>query len=222
MNYNKFKVGDKVKIIKGRENWTKAMDEHIGKVFTINRIEENGLHTIVKFDINDREVNHWTWQPYRGHCELYIEEQVAQILDNQTVINSKGEILQIGDNVQYSKRFDLKPYIIQNFEQYQNGQIRAIARINNKIRNCNIEDLELVIEPKKPETLIEKALRLYPIGTKVKCLQGWTNINGETGIIKDNKFRDYTRNSNTIWVNGSRLGLCIYKNGQWAEIINYD
>jgi hypothetical protein len=65
----------------------------------------------------------------------------------------------------------------------------------------------------KEETLLEKAKRLYPVGTKFKAARG---INGEYKVQSNSKFRENSDGAICIQTQGNGT---IYYNGIWAEII---
>lgn len=67
------------------------------------------------------------------------------------------------------------------------------------------------------EEILEEAKRRYPVGTKIKCLRGWSGTNlKETGII--NGIISIEQDV-TIYDECSLYNLCIYDNGEWAEIV---
>ena len=72
----------------------------------------------------------------------------------------------------------------------------------------------------KDETLLEKAKRLYPIGTKFRVACNPKYI----GTVKDHKdypFQDVDIvNLNTIENIDSCTGMTVFYKGKWAEIIN--
>ena len=102
------------------------------------------------------------------------------------------------------------------------NKILSIELINNKIRLYprnsfyNLEDIIKV----KDETLLEKAKRLYPIGTKFKAACNPKYI----GTVKDHKdypFQDVDIvNLNTIENIDGCTGMTVFYKGKWAEIIN--
>ena len=102
------------------------------------------------------------------------------------------------------------------------NKILSIELINNKIRLYprnsfyNLEDIIKV----KDKTLLEKAKRLYPIGTKFKVACNPKYI----GTVKDHKdypFQDIDIvNLNTEENIDGCTGMTVFYKGKWAEIIN--
>jgi hypothetical protein len=60
MKEKKFRVGDKVLITKGHENWGREMDEYVGKVATLISGERDHF----KIDLDD---GYWSWFNKQGH-----------------------------------------------------------------------------------------------------------------------------------------------------------
>jgi len=159
------------------------------------------------------------------------------------VANEEGNVFKIGDRVKSLKR--QYPSTITRFIK-GNTAINAIT--SNFIKGISIDKIEHYIEPKvkhlvitnshidqlklhnqgidavviqPEESLLDKAKRLYPIGTKFIP----TNTNNEriiiTGLFKNNgsgginEYSDYG-----ILVKTKNDYHCVYTNGQWAEIIS--
>ena len=60
-----FDVGDQVQITQGSNHWVSAMDEHIGKIATITKVEPGSLvDQIYRIDLDKGE---WRWVPQSGH-----------------------------------------------------------------------------------------------------------------------------------------------------------
>ena len=153
--------------------------------------------------------------------EEIVEEKVIEQLPQFKVIetietitkveNNEGNQFFIGDEVIGSKT-KIK-YKIISFKY--NVDKTAILAITDKTPNVGIgiNHLEHYIEPKVEETLLEKAKRLYPIGTKFKSAYNNKRIDK---IINLNFYID---KDNTIRVH-SFNGTAIYYGGEWAKIIN--
>lgn len=63
MKEEEFKIGDKIQITRGSENWCPEMDEFVGKIATITRTKgKNGTHFGI--DIDEEE---WAWSYKEGH-----------------------------------------------------------------------------------------------------------------------------------------------------------
>lgn len=102
------------------------------------------------------------------------------------------------------------------------NKILSIELINNKIRlypRNSFYNLEDIIKVKE-ETLLEKAKRLYPVGTKFRVACNPKYI----GTVKDHKdypFQDVDIvNLNTIENIDGCTGMTVFYKGKWAEIIN--
>jgi hypothetical protein len=67
------------------------------------------------------------------------------------------------------------------------------------------------------EDILEEAKRWYPVGTKIKCILGWTEKNGELGITTNIPWVE--KSNSRIWVGGNLYNLCIYDKDKWAEIV---
>ena len=63
MKEEEFKIGDKIQITRGSQNWCPEMDEFVGKIATITRTKgKNGTHFGI--DIDEEE---WAWSYKEGH-----------------------------------------------------------------------------------------------------------------------------------------------------------
>ena len=95
------------------------------------------------------------------------------------------------------------------------NKILSIELINNKIRlypRNSFYNLEDIIKVKE-ETLLEKAKRLYPVGTKFKAARG---LNSEYKVQSNSEFRENGDGAICIQTQGNGT---IYYNGVWGEII---
>jgi len=163
--------------------------------------------------------------------EEIVEEKVIEPLPQFKIIetietitkveNNEGNQFFIGDVVKTEDGLHFK---IIGFKYDENKtKILAIATDNYPEVVKDINDIEHYIEPKvevKEETLLEKAKRLYPIGTKfrVACYPKYI------GTVKDHKdypFQDIDIvNLNTIENIDGCTGMTVFYKGKWAEIIN--
>jgi hypothetical protein len=132
------------------------------------------------------------------------------------VENNEGSQFFIGDIV---KTPSANIYNIKGFK-YNVDKTNILAILSNNTM-IGIDKIEHYIEPKVvEETLLEKAKRLYPIGTKfrVACIPKYI------GTVKDHKdypFQDVDIvNLNTIENIDGCTGMTVFYKGKWAEIIN--
>ena len=135
------------------------------------------------------------------------------------VENNEGNQFFIGDVV-ISSNGTIQT--IESFD-YNKAKTNIIAFTNKQSKTGNgigIDKIEHYIEPKVEETLLEKAKRLYPIGTKFRVACNPKYI----GTVKDHKdypFQDVDIvNLNTIENIDGCTGMTVFYKGKWAEIIN--
>ena len=161
--------------------------------------------------------------------EEIVEEKVIEPLPQFKVIetietitkveNNEGNQFFIGDEV-ISSKTKIKSKII-SFKY--NVDKTAILAITDKRPNIGIgiNHLEHYIEPKVEETLLEKAKRLYPVGTK------FINPNGNKECVIKEKGDYFKGNNNNIYHSlksdiykyDEGLSGCIYMNNTWSKII---
>ena len=161
--------------------------------------------------------------------EEIVEEKVIEPLPQFKVIesietitkveNNEGNQFFIGDTVMGSKT-KIKSKII-SFKY--NVDKTAILAITDKTPNIGIgiNHLEHYIEPKVEEALLEKAKRLYPVGTK------FINPNGNKECVIKEKGDYFKGNNNNIYHSlksniykyDEGLSGCIYMNNTWSKII---
>ena len=128
------------------------------------------------------------------------------------VENNEGNQFFIGDVV-ISSNGTIQT--IESFD-YNKAKTNIIAFTNKQSilgNGIGIDKIEHYIEPKVEETLLEKAKRLYPIGTKFKDARGGRNLYNVTPI---SQFRENSDGAICIQNNGNGT---IYFNNEWAEII---
>jgi len=159
--------------------------------------------------------------------EEIVEEKVIEPLPQFKIIetietitkveNNEGNQFFINDKIKVSLNMVQK---IISFS-YNEDKTEIFANFNQNL-SISINDIEHYIEPKVEveETLLEKAKRLYPIGTKfrVACYPKYI------GTVKDHKdypFQDIDIvNLNTIENIDGCTGMTVFYKGKWAEIIN--
>jgi len=61
------KIGDKIMITKGHNNWCSSMDEYIGKTVIITGVDDGGY---IKFNGG----NDWSWRYCDGHFKILTEQ----------------------------------------------------------------------------------------------------------------------------------------------------
>jgi hypothetical protein len=62
----KYKVGDKVQIIKSKENWCDYMDKFVGRIVEITNVNDY----YDEFQIKFKDHGGWTWTSYDKHFKL--------------------------------------------------------------------------------------------------------------------------------------------------------
>ena len=136
------------------------------------------------------------------------------------VENNEGNQFFIGDTVK-SLNSEQKGKIVEFKYSANKSNIIAITTFQSN-NGIGIDKIEHYIEPKVEETLLEKAKRLYPIGTKFnnyKIAKGvdrtvevlTTNIIEEFGKIKLLNPEKRRNNNAGTWT--------LYRDGEFAEII---
>ena len=155
--------------------------------------------------------------------EEIVEEKVIEPLPQFKIIetietitkveNNEGNQFFIGDVVKTEAGLHFK---IIGFKYNENKtKILAIATDNYPEVVKDINDIEHYIEPKVEETLLEKAKRLYPVGTKVKTV---TSNNFEI-IIKDQSKFKLDSDNNIFTYEEYMFYLYNNDNNKWATII---
>ena len=146
--------------------------------------------------------------------------KVIETIETITKVeNNEGNQFFIGDEV-ISSKTKIKSKII-SFKY--NVDKTAILAITDKRPNIGIgiNHLEHYIEPKVEETLLDKAKKLYPVGTK------FINPNGNRECVIKEKGNYFEGNNHNIYhsiANGvfkyeEGLSGCIYMNNTWSKII---
>ena len=64
------KPGMLVRITKGKENWSKLMDQYVGTIQEIESVDDSFPYQTVKFKTTDSEINFWNWGYDQGHFEV--------------------------------------------------------------------------------------------------------------------------------------------------------
>ena len=159
--------------------------------------------------------NKWNDQVIEPLPQFKIIESIETITK---VENNEGNQFFIGDVVKSSNG---TIQTIESFD-YNKAKTNIIAFTNKQSilgNGIGIDKIEHYIEPKVEETLLEKAKRLYPIGTKFKVACNPKYI----ATVKDHNdypFQDIDIvNLNTIENIDGCTGMTVFYKGKWAEII---
>lgn len=230
MKHN-FKVGDKVKIptqktkrtLVGLEESLSCLRVDANTKFLVIATELNAYDQVIGIE-NPNCKNSYRSYYGQNDLELYQEEMtIPKVLSQQldgTIIEVQdidGAIYKINDQIVLFSNPG-KPMTIRRFKW--NYDITNILAITNSypINGIGINKIELFIEEPtvKQETLLEEAIRRYPIGTKF--------INAFKGVDRGIKtVDDYPFKEATIASHG-KIGVYwqnewINYNGEWAKII---
>ena len=140
--------------------------------------------------------------------------KVIETIETITKVeNNEGNQFFIGDIVK--SNYSEVIHYIKGFK-YNVDKTNILAITEKLPGGIGIDKIEHYIEPKvevKEETLLEKAKRLYPIGTKFKAARG---SNGEYKVQSNSEFRENGDGAICIQTQGNGT---IYYNGVWGEII---
>lgn len=231
-----FKIGDRIRITKSNKSWSTdgEMNRFVGQTHIISRIiNYNGNH--YQFEDNSDNINRWYWR-YSNQHFVKIEEpvktfeplphyQINEITPNGNIlsgINNEGSIFEIDDNV---VSLGLTASVVRKITgfRYNNAKTEICAIFRGLPYGISINKLQhyikpKVIEPIKEETNLEKAIRLFPAGTKVRSTVNTIGVS--SGVV-----RNHESDGSDIFIKreDTTLGsLCVYDAGQdrWATIIN--
>ena len=189
--------------------------------------EKNGYHLNTNIQDGYTEITFEQFKKYVLKEEI-VEEKVIEPLPQFKVIETIETIIKVENNE--GNQFFIGDVVISS-----NGTIQTIESFDyNKAKtniiaftsrqsilgnSIGIDKIEHYIEPKVEETLLEKAKRLYPVGTKFRVACNPKYI----GTVKDHKdypFQDVDIvNLNTIENIDSYTGMTVFYKGKWAEII---
>ena len=192
------------------------LEKYIGSSQTCNfsniymKLEGNRLKESVKI-LFDK----WNEKVIEPLPQFKVIETIETITK---VENNEGNQFFIGDVVISSNG------IIQTIESfdYNKPKTNIIAFTNKQsVLGIGIDKIEHYIEPKVEETLLEKAKRLYPVGTK------FINPNGNKECVIKEKGDYFKGNNNNIYHSlksgiykyDEGLSGCIYMNNTWSKII---
>jgi hypothetical protein len=157
-------------------------------------------------------------------------ETKSKFIDNNTVETSEGSIFKVGDLVTIYNNNNKTVFKILSF-RWKNDQSEICAVVPNLPNGIGVDKLEIYIEPKvkenltlprnlcvevpliKEESLLDKAKRLYPIGTKYRTAGYYNHIY----TVSNQSFSEYT---NDIIYGELSKGCLFYKN-HWAEVVEY-
>ena len=196
----------------------------------IYKVEDKGYDkTFVLLDNTNVNIiipmigNLWSFKPSTKEAydaQFVVIESLPQFKIIETietitkVENNEGNQFFIGDEVIGSKT-KIKSKII-SFKY--NVDKTAILAITDKTPNIGIgiNHLEHYIEPKVEETLLEKAKRLYPIGTVVKSASFNDVRTIGTDIFKE---RNHECSGKIIYADNGGISIYSEQKDKWAEII---
>ena len=154
--------------------------------------------------------NKWNDQVIEPLPQFKIIETIETITK---VENNEGNQFFIGDKIKVSLNMVQK---IISFS-YNEDKTEIFANFNQNL-SISINDIEHYIEPKVEveETLLEKAKRLYPIGTKVKSVSFNDVRTIGTDIFKE---INHEYSGKIIYADNGRLSIYSEQKDKWAEII---
>jgi hypothetical protein len=148
-------------------------------------------------------------------------ETKSKFIDNNTVETSEGSIFKVGDKVTIYNSDNKTIFKILSF-RWKNDQSEICAVVPNLPNGIGVDKLEIYLKPKKVvvtsndnESLLDKAKRLYPIGTKIKSVLSDSSFYGK--IINHNFF-EYTT---SIGIETDIYWVTVYCDNKWAEVIEY-
>lgn len=206
-----FKIGDKVQVI-GK---TKGSENKIGDIGIITYINKFSIETWARVECDNKAQS---CDEYFTNLKLFVEETPNfKVIDPNTVENKEGNVFIIGDNVTVTNDPEKLQFNIIHFEK-SNGNKKMLAVTNCKHRKkVYIDKLEhvLVFEEKqtivesKVETLLKKAKRLYPNGTRYIPIGSQCELQIDNEIFIESRFG--------IHLEGGRGWL--FFNSKWAKII---
>jgi hypothetical protein len=194
-------------------------DYFVGKIYKVN-VNGNIIGGFALYKHNIKRFKPSTKEAY--DAQFVVKEvkvikplpqfKVIESVETITKVeNNEGNQFFIGDVVKTEAGLHFK---IIGFKYDENKtKILAIATDNYPEVVKDINDIEHYIEPKVEETLLEKAKRLYSIGTRYISEPNdvyFNRIQSSTAIFE-------VRNQGIFCKNNS--GWVFYKN-KWAEIIN--
>ena len=160
--------------------------------------------------------------------EEIVEEKVIEPLPQFKIIESIETITKVENNEGNQFFINDKIKVSLNMVQkiisfsYNEDKTEIFANFNQNL-SISINDIEHYIEPKVEveETLLDKAKRLYPVGTK------FINPNGNKECVIKEKGNYFKGNNNNIYHSlksdiykyDEGLSGCIYMNNTWSKII---
>jgi hypothetical protein len=215
--------------VKNIKKWYPFIGSDIGAHYITNPYFVNDSYREITFDQFEKYVLKGETITTKATVETK-----SKFIDNNTVETNEGSIFKVGDLVtpfEGSSPNKGKKFKITGF-RWNNAQteICAITELH-KPNGIGVDKLEIYIEPKvkenltllknlcvevsliKEESLLDKAKRLYPVGTKYKNA-GNTN---SVYTVVNQSFSEF--NIDTIY--GEYNKGCLFYENQWAEVIEY-
>lgn len=137
---------------------------------------------------------------------------------------SEGGVYRVGDKITVFDKNSPnkgKVFTIKGF-RWNNAKtnICAITELHTP-NGIGLDKIELYSEPVVKElSLLEQAKLKYPIGTKIKSLYEGTicTITKQSHLNYINS-DGYCKNTDSIWFTASPYAPLVYREGQWAEIV---
>ena len=215
MNNNELKTCEKCNVLKSLDSFHKNKDGKDGyrsnckdccKTYHMNHYKEN--IDVLKEEIVEEKV-----------IEPLPQFKIIETIETITKVeNNEGNQFFINDKIKVSLNMVQK---IISFS-YNEDKTEIFANFNQNL-SISINDIEHYIEPKVEveETLLEKAKRLYPIGTKFinpndnrECV-----IKEKGNYFEGNNHNIYHSIANAVFKYEEGFSGCIYINNTWSKII---
>ena len=198
----KFEEGDIVMITQGRENWANEMDEYVGKLAVLTSApKDSGYFSI------DLDKGYWSWSNKDGHFRRLTPDELTIPAEFKTEFKYK-----VGD----------KLYLKESHNAVSPQGVTVASRETRKgkphykLKGWAGMFPEYLLEPTVEESspsidLLATAHMKYPVGTKYKCAAGGSIVY----TVEKQSFS--LHDANTVYGNPGHG--CLYKNGEWAEIV---
>lgn len=201
----KFKVGDKVMITEGIDNWCLEMNDYIGKIATLTKVRgSSGTCFTIDLDNGD-----WAWSDTQGHFRMPTKEELATITPELIKYKYK-----IGDVVMLTQRHhavDPQKVTISQYSEVKGKPAYVLQTWSGRFPEHVLSSIE-EHEAKPTEDFLAMAELKYPVGTKYKCATG-----GEYVYTVTDKQSFSLHDTKTVYGNPGQG--CLYKDGKWAKIV---
>lgn len=224
---------------------TTIIGEYLGDSCSFYVSYYDSSFTISNLSVTSPEEKHWLEECIKLNKFISKKEALKTFIKkskfiSETEVESANDgYFKVGDKVSIinSKNpvFRNKKYFTIKSFRWNNPKTEICAILNNNFPNgIGIDKLQIYVEPKlknefislkqavkiknnnfNNETLLEKAKRLYPIGTKIK------STIGTIGIIQTNNYRNDLKSEDYYYADNGKLELYNFRLNIWAEIIEY-